>query len=86
MTDIKIEQQLENANNNIKGLNAQLEACKQMLNEYIAQNLQLRTNLVMCAQLNEEANKNINDLKTQLVKLGAELAELKAKEEPTILE
>jgi uncharacterized coiled-coil DUF342 family protein len=89
MTDVtKVQADLDQANNAIKGLVAQLEASKQMCNEYIQSVFQLRTNLVSCQQIaleegkkKEEMQKQINNLQAYTVKLAAELESLKPKVE-----
>lgn len=47
---MELQQQLDQANQTIKQLSAQLEAAKQMVNEGLAASLQLRTNLSLLSQ------------------------------------
>jgi hypothetical protein len=62
MSDVNVEsltKELEDTKNQLKGLNAQSEASKQMLNDSLALNHQLRTNLILLQQIHQEAvNKN----------------------------
>lgn len=57
MSDVTIEslqQELANEKNNSKGLYAQLEATKQMFNEMLNSNMQLRASAVLITQSNQE--------------------------------
>lgn len=49
-----LENEIVQAKENIKGLIAQLDAAKQLVNEGLASNLQLRTNLNLFNQLHQE--------------------------------
>jgi predicted nuclease with TOPRIM domain len=86
--DMKLQKELELATNNIKGLIAQLEATKQMLNEQLASNLQLRTNVHMFANANKEfvdhnsqLQKEIENLKQHIITLATKINELTPKPE-----
>ncbi len=68
---VELQNQLDQANMNIKGLYAQLDATKQMLNEHLAANLQLRTNIVLLQQTNKDLSDETNVLKNQVLKLQA---------------
>lgn len=57
---------LEEAKNNIKGLEAQLNATKQMFNESMASNLQLRSSNILFQQNLQELHKELNELKAKL--------------------
>lgn len=77
-----LEKQLKQANDNVKGLAAQLEATKQMYNGSLQNEMQLRSNLVLLQQDNGELrnqNKALADTSNNLIK---EIADLKAKLEP----
>jgi len=63
----------------IKGLTAQLDATKQMLNESLANQLQLRSSLIIMQQSNQEFCKEIANLKGDKEKLLAQVTELDAK-------
>ncbi len=65
----ELQNELDQAKLTIKGLNAQLEATKQIANESLASNLQLRTNVVLFQQANQELNQEIHVLKDKLVAL-----------------
>jgi phosphate starvation-inducible protein PhoH len=73
---IKQHEELKNnhaiAQSNILGLSAQLEAHKQMLNEQLNANVQLRSNTFIL-------QKNAQDLNTKITELQKELEELKTK-------
>ncbi len=82
MSEVTIEtvqKELVQANNNIKGLIAQLEASKQMLNEQLASNLQLRTNMHMFNQANQEFVKDNSKLKQEADNLKQHIITLVAK-------
>ena len=89
MTDVtKLQSDLEIANNNMKGLIAQLEASKQFCNELLQSTHQLRTNLVLLQQNAQDDAKKKCELQTQVdnlqaytVKLAAEIESLKPKVE-----
>jgi hypothetical protein len=66
--------ELENAKMNIKVITAQLDSAKQMINESLTTNLQLRTNLTLLSQAHqEEVNKN-KELTVQLSAFSAPTA------------
>lgn len=79
---------VESLKNHIKGLTAQCEASKQMLNETLASCMQLRTNMhVLSGQL-QEAYTEMSELKRikaenekQIVELGQRITELTPKTE-----
>jgi len=58
----------------VKGLNAQLDATKQMLNESLAAQLQLRSSLVIFQQTIQEHMGTITNLKNDIAKLNEENA------------
>ncbi len=67
MTQVtSMENELAQAKSQIKGLIAQLDAAKQMVNEGMSTSLQLRTNMVMFQQAHQEQCKTIADLKTEI--------------------
>lgn len=83
MSDQNIEVQLQNQ---IKGLHAQLEATKQMLNESHGSQLQCRATIIIFQQQINESMKEIANLKAEknnLIadkeKLLAQVTELDAK-------
>jgi chromosome segregation ATPase len=63
---VDLQNELEIAKSNIKGLTAQLDAAKQMINEILASNLQLRTNVVLFQQSYQEVNQEKHVLKQEL--------------------
>lgn len=71
------EQQIAQLISQNKGLAAQCEAAKQMVNEGLQVSLQLRTNLHIFQQANQEQA-------TQIKTLQAELAALKQPVEPPV--
>ena len=80
-----LQNQLDQANSNLKGLNANLEAHKQMLNETLQAVIQLRTNLVLyqqahteSSQANAELIKQLEFVKTENENLLARVVELSA--------
>lgn len=77
-------QQLEQHMNEIKGLRAQLEAHKQMVNEGLAVGVQLRTNLVLFQQALQEANTEKENFKKQVDVLNLKLADAKASQADTV--
>jgi predicted RNase H-like nuclease (RuvC/YqgF family) len=75
MSEVTIEsvlKQLNEAQNNINLLIAQLEAHKGMLNQQLAENVQLRTNFYIAGKNIEERDKLIFSLRNE-VKLKDEL-------------
>lgn len=62
--------ELVDVKNQIKGLSAQLEAAKQMISEGLAISLQLRANLVMFTEVNQEQDQKITELNNQIVELN----------------
>jgi phage shock protein A len=81
-----LQKELNDAKNNIKGLAAQAEAAKQMLNESLASCLQLRTNMQIFGSTNQELVRELSDLKrvkteleNQIVGLAEKINELNAK-------
>jgi methyl-accepting chemotaxis protein len=81
-----LKQQVEAERNNAKGLNAQLDACKQMFNDGSASILQLRTqlNLVngnmqeMTRKIASDA-KELEDNKNQIAALMKQITDLTVK-------
>ena len=79
MSDVTIEslqKDLNTANDNIKGLLAQLEAAKQMVNEGLSSNLQLRTNLNLFQQANQEYLNENHKLRSTVDALSKKILEL----------
>ena len=79
MSEVTIETlqtELNQANNNIKGLVAQLDASKGMLNDSFASCLQLRTNLNLFVQANKEYVENESRLKSEIESLKVGVAGL----------
>lgn len=68
--------ELKQAQDQIKGLNAQLEAAKQMVNEGLNIQLQLRTNLQIFAQHNQEVAQENHQLRTTVDTLNKKILEL----------
>ena len=66
---------------NIKGLVAQLEASKQMLNEQLASNLHIRTNLQIFGNANKEYLENEARLNSIIAELNKKVDELTPKPE-----
>ena len=60
MSELKLLQ------DNVKGLEAQLNATKQMFNESMASNLQLRSSNILFQQNLQELHKEIGELKAKL--------------------
>ena len=84
----QLHKELKDAKDNTKGLLAQLEATKQMLNENLATCLQLRTNMHILSGQLQEAFVELSDLKRiklenekQIVELAQKINELTAKQE-----
>ena len=76
MSDADLIKQLEQANMQLKGLGAQLEATKQILNENLNSNMILRSHMILLQQdckeanvKNEILNKQVNGLTSQLLEL-----------------
>ncbi len=72
-----VEHELATATQQLKTMVAQLDAAKQMINESMTANLNLRTNLNIFQQLNQEQSKKINELSSQVQSLTKELESLK---------
>lgn len=82
MSEVTIEslqKQTKEMADHIRGLVAQLEASKQMLNEQLASNLQLRTNLNIFGQANQEYLVNEGKLKGEIEALISKINELTPK-------
>lgn len=77
MSDLNVD--LQQANMNIKGLTAQLDATKQMVNEILASNLQFRTNQIILQQAHQEIAVEKSGLMNQVEMHKAEIEVLKAK-------
>lgn len=72
MSDATIEQvknELEQTKTHMKGVVAQLEAIKQMYNESLQSAIQLRSNVILFQQANQELNQENHVLKDQLAAL-----------------
>lgn len=68
MSEQTIEQmkaELDQAKNNFKGLCAQLDATKQMMNEQLASNLQLRSTIIIFQNAHKENMDECAKLKTE---------------------
>lgn len=77
--EVALQNELNVANNNIKGLIAQLEASKQMCNELIQVSFQLRTNIVLMQQNSQEEAKKKCELEAHAASLKAQLHALSEK-------
>ncbi len=60
----------------LKGCSAQLEAIKQMCNEYIQSSIQLRSNLILLQQENQELRQQVDTHRGQVSTLSAKVLEL----------
>ncbi len=77
MTDVtKLQQELDMANNNVKGLIAQLEASKQFCNELLQSTHHLRTNLILLQQNAQEDAKKKTELQSHIDTLAAQILAL----------
>lgn len=72
----QMQQNLDQANIQIKVLNASLEAAKQMVNEGMTLSLQLRTNMHLFQMEVQDKNKMVEVLKTETVNLSKQVLEL----------
>lgn len=70
----------------LKGLGAQLEATKQMLNDSLMNQLNFRAALIAVQQSHNESLTEISTLKADKEKLVAELAALKAATEKPVFD
>lgn len=70
-----LNKQLAETNQGVQGLLAQLDAHKGMLSESIANNLQLRTNLVLFQKQNKDLNDNGLALRKQIEGLDQQLSD-----------
>lgn len=61
---------IEQLNTIIKNLTAQMEATRQLLNETLQGSLNLRTNLLLLQQTNEEVNKQNHVLANKILELS----------------
>lgn len=67
----------------IKGLNAQLEAYKQMLNEQLQTSVNLRTNIILYQQAHQEVSLKNTQLQKELDEANKKIEELTPKVEVT---
>ena len=81
---------VEQLQSHIKGLSAQLEASKQIINEANQVNLTLRTNIILYQQSYEEAIKETKALQAEVAELIKKVNDLgvdqdnKAKDKPKV--
>jgi len=83
MSDLQsLQNELTLANNNNKGLMAQLDAAKQMVNEQMNTNLQLRTSLNISQQNIQELLAANETHRKQVIALSSKLLELQPIPQP----
>lgn len=80
----QLQSQLDQANLNLRGLQAQVEASKQMVNDGLNVSHQLRTNLIIFQQDNQDLARKNEVAQKQIAQLAAKILELSPpKVEPT---
>lgn len=72
MSEVNVDQ----LQNNVKVLQCRLDAVQQTLNEAMQTSINLRTNLLLLNQNNQELNAHLNSHKQQVTVLTNKVAEL----------
>jgi chromosome segregation ATPase len=81
MSDLEIKQ----LQDHVKGLSAQLDACKQMFNETSNANLNMRSHIIVLNQHIQEQDGKLKSLADANQNLIKEVMELKSKLEPVAI-
>jgi len=75
----ELQKEITTLKDQIKGVQAQLNASKQMFNETLEVNLNLRTNIILYQQAHQESLDKNKTLMDSVSTLSNEILELKAK-------
>jgi ribosome maturation factor RimP len=78
MSEVTIDKQLEGVTIQVKSLNAQLEATKEMFNEQVGHNVHLRTAVKLLQGVIKEVSEKNVVLESNLKNVTVELDNLKA--------
>ncbi len=73
----ELQNQIKKLNDQIKGLTAQLDAAKGMVNDGLNIQLQIRTNLQLFAQNNQELSQENHQLRTTVDTLTKQILDMK---------